>query len=266
MTEENIKNLKTKQQWDLLWKSAKRPKAFRNNPLFYLQFNRLMEKHVKKDSKFLEIGCAGGKFLTYFGQNFNCELFGIDYSQAGCELAQKNLHLSGLSGTIVCDDVFNCNSLPKQSFDIVFSGGFIEHFDNTEYVLQKHLEFLKPQGLLIIEVPNMTGLQGFVLRTLDSVCFSEHRQLSAKTLEEILSKAELKIRESAYICPLRLESGGKPKILQPIIYLTNRITSFIVRTLRIFPSSERICAYIVIVAQKNSENANNAHSIINEGL
>lgn len=259
MAEENIKNLRSLRQWDSLWKSATRPKTFRNAPLFYLQFNSLMKKHVKEGSKLLEIGCGGGKFLVYFGQNFNCELFGIDYSPAGYQLAQKNLELSGLRGTVVCEDVFNCRTIPKQSFDVVFSGGFIEHFDDPELVLKKHIEYLKPGGLLIIEVPNITGLQGFVLRTLESACFFELKPLPAKMLENILSKLGLKIRESTCICPFLLETGGKPKILQPIFHLFNRIMYFILKTLHVFPSSERICGYIVIVAQKPFGNQKQAN-------
>jgi len=250
MAGENIKSLKTKQQWDSLWKATTRPKSFRSNPLFYLQFNRLMKKHVEEGAKFLEIGCAGGKFLTYFGENFNCELFGIEYSPTGCQLAQKKLELAGLNGTVVCEDVFNCKTVPKQSFDIVFSGGFIEHFDNTESVIQKHLDFLKPQGLLIIGVPDMTGLQGLVLRMFNSECFSGLKLLPAKMIEDILSKLGLKIKESVYICPFVIGSGEKPKILLPIFYFINKIMYFIVRTLRILSSSERICAYIVIIAQR----------------
>jgi|GEM_PF-5967372 len=249
MTEKNIKNLQIKQQWDNLWKSVTRPKAFRNNPLFYLQFDKLMRKYVKKGSKFLEIGSAGGRFLVYFGKNFNCELFGVDYSPAGCQLAQKNLELSGLNGTIVCEDVFNCKTIPKQSFDIVFSGGFIEHFDNVESVIQTHLDFLKPQGLLVIEIPNLIGLQGFLLRKLDPACFFELTPLSAKMVENILSKLGLEIKESVCICPFLLETG-KPKILHPIFYLINKIMYYILKILHIFPSSERICGYIVTVAQK----------------
>jgi 2-polyprenyl-3-methyl-5-hydroxy-6-metoxy-1,4-benzoquinol methylase len=44
----------------------------------------------------------------------------------------------------------------------VISFGFIEHFDNPENVIQKHLDLLKPGGILIVGVPNFTGIHGIL--------------------------------------------------------------------------------------------------------
>ena len=37
-----------------------------------------------------------------------------------------------------------------QLFDIVYSLGFVEHFDELNIVVKKHTELLKPGGILVL--------------------------------------------------------------------------------------------------------------------
>ena len=245
-----VQNLRAEQEWSEAWKKSKRPKWLKRHPLFYYQFDKLMKEHIKKGSKFLEIGCGGGKFLVYFSQQFNCDVTGIDFSPVGCQLAKKNLELSGLFGTVVYEDVFNCRTISKQSFDVVFSGGFIEHFDNTELVLARHIDFLKPGGLLVIELPNMKGLHGFIFKFLNQTYFQQIKSLPAEDVVQYLQKLGMKIKNSSYICPFLLEGGGKPKLIQPFFYLFNCFLYLLFRPFKMFPRSEKLCAYIVVIAQK----------------
>ena len=46
----------------------------------------------------------------------------------------------------------------RESFDIVMSMSFIEHFDDTAGIVQSHVELLKPGGYLVIIAPNLSGL------------------------------------------------------------------------------------------------------------
>ena len=250
MKRETICELRSEDEWDQAWKKARLPKTLNTNSLFGFCFDRVMKKHLQMGMKLLEIGCAGGKFLIYFKQKFNCDVFGIDYSPVGCKLAEKNLALTKTNGTIICDDIFECKGLEKESFDVVFSAGFIEHFDDTEKVIEKHVDLLKPGGTLIIELPNMLGLHGFIFRIFNRDSYYQHKLLTAKMVEECFSNFGIQIMKSVYIGSLILESGGKPGYIQPFFYLVNKIFYLLLRTLNIFFESQYVSPYIVVIGGK----------------
>jgi hypothetical protein len=54
------------------------------------------------------------------------------------------------------------------------SFGFIEHFEDAETVIARHKCWLKPNGLLIIGVPNFTGLHGGIQKMLDKSVYYSH--------------------------------------------------------------------------------------------
>jgi len=250
MKRETICELRSEDEWDQAWKKARLPKTLNTNSLFGFCFDKLMKKHLQMGMKLLEIGCAGGKFLIYFKQKFDCDVFGIDYSPVGCKLAEKNLALTKTNGTIICDDIFECKGLEKESFDVVFSAGFIEHFDRTEEVIARHIDFLKPGGKVIIGLPTMLGFHGFIFRVFNRELFYKHKQLTKKMVEECFSNLGIQIVESSYIGVIQLESGGKPKYIQPLFYVLNKIFYVILRTRNMFFESQYVSPYIVVIGEK----------------
>ena len=60
------------------------------------------------------------------------------------------------------------------AFDLVTSGGFIEHFQNPKAVLERHLHFLKPGGVLLVTLPNLRGVTGAMLRLFARDEFDTH--------------------------------------------------------------------------------------------
>lgn len=245
-----VDELRSESEWDSVWKKANLPNTLNRKSLFGFHFDKLMKKHLRKGGKLIEIGCAGGKFLVYFKQEFDCDVYGVDYSPEGCKLAEKNLELANIQGTIICDDIFRCENLEKGFFDVVFSGGFIEHFDDTEAVLKKHVDFLKIGGKLVIELPNMLGLHGYMFKLFNKQLYYRHKLLTAKMVEQCFLNLGIQMIESKYIGSLILESGGKPLFIQPFFCLVNKIFYFVFKTLNLFFQSERISPYIVVIGEK----------------
>ena len=250
MGKHTINQLRSEKEWDQAWEKARLPKTLNTNSLFGFCFDKVMKKHLQRGAKLLEIGCAGGKYLIYFNQNFDCDVFGIDYSPVGCKLAEKNLELTKTNGTVICDDIFKCKELEKESFDVVFSQGFIEHFDQTENVIVKHVDFLKPGGTLIVGLPNMLGVHGYMFRIFNRDLYYTHKLLTAEMVKECFSNFGIQIKESAYVGSFILESGGKPSYIQPFFYLVNKILYLILRTLNTFFESQYVSPYIVVIGTK----------------
>lgn len=113
----------------------------------------------------LEVGGAYGHYLLYLTRRFGYKAFSLDYSQVGNMQTQETFANAGVPVEVYERDLFADNSdLPK--FDIVYSLGFIEHFDEPLVVVERHLELLKPGGILLIGVPNYGGIYQNVLKRL----------------------------------------------------------------------------------------------------
>jgi len=79
----------------------------------------------------------------------------------------------GIKGDLRCEDLFQ-SSFPEGSFDVVYSLGVVEHFDNPKLVVEHHLRLLRPGGVGLIAIPNYGGLYGQLQSWLDPANLSLH--------------------------------------------------------------------------------------------
>jgi len=109
----------------------------------------------------LEVGSAPGDVLIEFHNNTGCIPYGIEYSEPGVELNRANFSAHGLDPeNVIHSDFFSDDFLTKHSnrFDLVYSGGFIEHFDNAKDVVSRHVDLAAPGGHVMISIPNLRGM------------------------------------------------------------------------------------------------------------
>ena len=132
-----------------------------------LNLTRLLERHVKPGSRYIEIGCAPGKILAWVASVLKAEAAGLDYSEPGIAKCRVLFDALGLKVNLYHDDLFN-HHLSPASFDVVTSFGVIEHFDDARPVVQRHLDLVKPGGVALIAVPNYGGLYGLLQRWCDA--------------------------------------------------------------------------------------------------
>lgn len=107
----------------------------------------------RTDLKICEIGCGDGKLLKKLATHFNYEPYGIDYSQEAIKQAKK-IGIKTIQGNI-----FDQNLLKqyKESFDLVYSYGFIEHITPPQEAIKVHLHLLKDGGYFFIQIPRLKG-------------------------------------------------------------------------------------------------------------
>jgi 2-polyprenyl-6-hydroxyphenyl methylase/3-demethylubiquinone-9 3-methyltransferase len=163
-----------------------------------------------KPSRVLEIGAGGSRVLPYLGLNFGFRVCGTDFSLSGCRLLRANLALVGTRGWVVCEDLFQ-SSVKAESFDLVYSSGLIEHFEDTHAVISEHLRLLKPGGQLVLIVPNLLGLQGKVIAKLAPPLWRVHRVLGADDLAGVLTSLGLEKIRSGYLGSFFIHVGNSPE-------------------------------------------------------
>jgi SAM-dependent methyltransferase len=179
------------------------------------------------------MGGGGSRVLPYVGRNFGCRVFGSDFSLSGCRLLGANLELQGLHQAAVCEDLFQ-SSLSGDAFDLVFSSGLIEHFDDTAAVVAEHLRVVKPGGRLVLIVPNLEGLQGRIWKRMARPLWEKHRVFGPEHLAGILNRLNLQSVECGYLGSFFIHIGLDddwtgvkrwPGGLQRLVYHSVRIAN-----------------------------------------
>jgi len=218
------------------------------------KFELLLKKYLPyRKGRILEIGCASGKKLVWFNQEFGYDVYGIDYSQAGCELAEEILRRNKVEGRIICGDVFDTSFQEKYAgyFDVVFSGGVIEHFAAPDDIVDAHLKLLRKGGFLVITIPNFgdssiyrkgVRLAGREKRLLRTHNVKLMKIANFKDFAERLENIE--IRYLSYVYPIMF-----PIRIRYISYLISYVIGYLTFFLDL--NSEVLSPHIMLVARKH---------------
>lgn len=153
----------------------------------------LFDSHanVKAGSQVLELGCGGSGWLPYLALHRGCSVVGIDLEPFAAELARSNLEAAGAQGEILCRDAFalqdNADMLGR--FDVVYSMGLLEHFNDPVKLLVVLSKYLKDGGRIVTTVPNLRGVNWFLQRLGDLEILETHVIYSEKSLVHIHEEA-----------------------------------------------------------------------------
>jgi 2-polyprenyl-3-methyl-5-hydroxy-6-metoxy-1,4-benzoquinol methylase len=151
------------EHWDAAWERAPRMRLPRNWPPSNTDRMEMLRGEVRPGMRFLELGCAPGKLLSYVAGRLGAKVSGLDYSPRGIEWAEQLFGALHIAADLRCEDVFQTSFAPG-SFDVVYSGGLIEHFDDPLPLIEVHLKLLAPGGTALITAPNFAGIYGRLAR------------------------------------------------------------------------------------------------------
>jgi len=95
--------------------------------------------------KVMEIGCGRGSLSCYFSDaGYDCTL--VDLSESILETAEKIFSNNHLDAEFVVGDA-NDLDIPDNSFDVIYSIGLLEHFDDIETPLKEQMRVLADGGI-----------------------------------------------------------------------------------------------------------------------
>ena len=102
------------------------------------------------DRALVDIGCGAGHFLSKM-RAIGWDVIGADRCEQAADRAMKSLGIPVVVGNFPEVD------LPDESFDLVTAWQVLEHLDRPRPSLARMRRLLRPDGKLIITVPNQAG-------------------------------------------------------------------------------------------------------------
>lgn len=112
-----------------------------------------MLPYIKDATHVLDVGCSTGYFGKYLIDTKKCKVYGIEISD-DVKKAQKVL-----DGTYTFDlDGEWPPEVYERKYDYIFFGDVLEHLKDSERVLKKTAQLLKPRGKVFVSVPNIAHI------------------------------------------------------------------------------------------------------------
>lgn len=152
-----------------------------------------LKKFFSSNESFLiqEMGGANSCFLKGIINKFpKCKYSILDNSEEGIRVSKKNFF--GYKNVFVNSiDLLKENKIMES--DVVISAGLIEHFnvENTALMIQKHFEYVKSEGLVIITYPTPTLIYRISRKFMEIFSiwqFHDERPLRMKEVADNVSK------------------------------------------------------------------------------
>lgn len=170
--------------------------------------NRLLmwaiEKYRPNFQSMLEIGCGTGYVLSGVSKNFpRATLYGSEIFIAGLGFASARLPTAKFMQ-------MDARSIPfENEFDVIGAFDVIEHIEEDEVVLAQMCAALKPEGLMLITVPQHAWLWS----PMDEYAYHE-RRYAATDLHKKIEAAGVRVIQSTSFVTTLLPAMMISRLLQ----------------------------------------------------
>ncbi len=244
--------LTNREFWTNYWESKSNLDIEINKDyLFHDQFEDIASKVNIKSA--IELGGFPGYYTIFLKKYLKLEATLLDYfvhQDILKNVLEKN-NLTEQDINIIEADLFSY--VPEKQYDLVFSCGLIEHFADTKDIISRHIQFLKPGGILFITLPNFKSVNGWIQKKLDKENYLKHNIdcMDPKLLALIASNLGLKEVKAGYLGQFSVWLEDKKhksipaKALFRLVWITGKI---LVKFFRV--KSKKIYPYIVLTGKK----------------
>lgn len=210
-------------------------------------FEKFMPR-LREGKNFIEIGGFPGIFSAYFYHQGIRDVTLLDYYMQ-TDIVRRGEKNNGLpENSIRCIHADFFSYTPERQYDVVFSSGFVEHFEDTRDVIKRHVDLLSDEGQLLILIPNFLGLNGMIQRRLDRENLEAHnlKSMEISYLKEIIQTFDLHDVSVDYLGKPMLWLEPKPENRRKRKWV--KILSYLVK---LFPVKGRwLSPFIAIYARK----------------
>ena len=110
---------------------------------------------ISRHVSILEAGC--GRSWPFHLNDIDCFVTGIDTDPEALKARKYTLDRS-IEGDIVSAD------FEADSFDVVYCSFVLEHIERADLAMKNFCKWIRPNGLIIIRIPDPHSVQGFLTR------------------------------------------------------------------------------------------------------
>lgn len=112
---------------------------------------KFLSPSLPKSGRAIEVGCGSARLLCRVGRAAPLSLTALDSEPAALQLAEETARAFGVEIETVQSDV---HALPfaDDSFDLILSGGLLEHFADPLPVLREMVRVIRPGGIFYADV------------------------------------------------------------------------------------------------------------------
>ncbi len=197
--------LTNKDKWEKVWAGIKLPHI--QTPDYDLQTKlKTFLPRIKTASySLIEIGCAPGGWMAYFNNHFGYRVSGIEYAENAAGATKQNMEMLEIDADIIVDDFFSFDS-NQNNYDVVFSAGFIEHFQDLALVMEKICAL--SNRFVVTIVPNCYGVNAFISKTIRPKVWAEHTPINVNMLDRLHTSCGIRTLFCDYVGGARLIMPG----------------------------------------------------------
>jgi 2-polyprenyl-3-methyl-5-hydroxy-6-metoxy-1,4-benzoquinol methylase len=257
--------LSTVEYWDEVYKSNYQTKNILKLKFHeHFELHHLLGKETSKTSKpsVLEVGSAPGDYLVKFSKLYNIDPYGVEYTENGVEINRRLFKENGLNpDNVIHSDFFSdlFQEKFKSKFGIVISRGFIEHFDNPKEVVEKHISLVKPGGIVMITIPNISGLNRLLSRFFCPESLKIHNLtiMNKKSYSTLFDSEGIDVEKLGYYGSINFglfysEKGKFNQFILKLLLIKQEIINKLLRILpvRLHPNCRAISPYLVCIARR----------------
>lgn len=245
-----MKQLTDQKFWQKYWATKRRIVHVGPRYPFHDLFDQVLL--ARKQGSMLEVGGFPGYFAVYFAKYRGLKSTLLDYF-----VDQKMLrevwaaNAMGAGDVRVLEQDFFTAKFAKK-YDVVYSLGFLEHFDDTKSVLAKHWSAVGKGGEMLIVLPNFLGLNGHLQLAWDPKNLVKHNLVSMDIgyLKRAARAAGIPRAKVFYWGGLRvwLENLGSRSLWQKFVVGSLYVLGLGIKAMGI--NNKFLSPYIVIYAKK----------------
>jgi ubiquinone/menaquinone biosynthesis C-methylase UbiE len=146
----------------------------------------------RKGGSILDIGCATGEFLNGMRRYPTWETYGVEISPFASSVARERFGLEVFTG------ILEEAAYPDEFFDAITLWDVFEHLHDPTNTLREIYRILKPEGVLIIRVPNVNSWDASIFGQYWAGLDAPRHLFvfTPTTLSELLTKCGFKIKRT----------------------------------------------------------------------
>ncbi len=125
----------------------------------HIRIGELVEKYASETDSVLDIGCGVGHILSEIKKkNPDLKLFAADIDDNTLAITKERVDIDGAYKIDTVENLFEMNI----TFDMIIMSHVLEHTRRPVDVVEGLLQMVKPNGIIILAVPNPVRLAVFV--------------------------------------------------------------------------------------------------------